>query len=146
MIRAAQLSDVPALVRLETLFPSDQLSARNFRHLLTRGHAQVLVATEHGALIGNVVLLFRRGRRAARVYSLVVHPDFQRRGVARALLQAAEAEAQRRGYTQLSLEVRADNAPALGLYTALGYDAMRWLPGFYADGTAAQRLLKPLGP
>ena len=53
---------------------------------------------------------------------LFVHPDFRRAGVGRAIMQAAEAAARARGYTQLLLTTNADMMPlAQGLYDSLGY-------------------------
>jgi ribosomal protein S18 acetylase RimI-like enzyme len=53
--------------------------------------------------------------------TLGVHPDFRRRGIARALLGAAQAEAVRRGASHLSLDVMTDNAAAVRLYESDGF-------------------------
>jgi len=143
-LRRARLADLAALVRLEECFPSDQLSRRNFRHLLKHGNADIWVSEAHDALAGNVVLFYRRHARVARIYSLVVHPEHQRRGVARALMQAAESAALTRGCHTMRLEVRADNTTAIALYQRLGYVVAASIENFYEDGTNALRLSKPL--
>jgi len=143
-LRRARLADLAALVRLEECFPSDQLSRRNFRHLLQHGNAEIWVGEAHGTLAGNVVLFYRRHAQVARVYSLVVHPEHQRRGLARALMQAAEPAALARGCHTIRLEVRADNTAAITLYQRLGYGVMESVENFYEDGAKALRLSKPL--
>lgn len=143
-IRAARLSDLDELVRLESVFPSDHLSRRSFRHLLAHGHADVLVYDEGQGLSGNVIVLYRRGARMARLYSLVVHPGHQGRGIARVLLAAAEGGALAHGCTGISLEVRCDNEKALRLYRSAGYTVVRHIEDYYEDHAPAARLSKPL--
>lgn len=62
---------------------------------------------------------------------LIVQPTHRRRGVARRLVDAAEAQARAWGYTELMLYVAADNRAAVQLYDAIGFvDA--------ADGTRCE--------
>ncbi len=56
---------------------------------------------------------------------LAVAPDWRGRGIGAALLAALEAEAWRRGYDMLRLDVADDNARARALYLRLGFDPMR---------------------
>jgi [ribosomal protein S18]-alanine N-acetyltransferase len=143
-IRRATRADVEALVALERDFPSDRLSARHFRHLLTRANADVHVAVRRTRMVGNVVLLYRRGNAAARLYSLVVASGERGRGIARTLLRAAEKAARRHGCDTMRLEVRPDNKAALRLYEKSGYRTVRRISGFYEDGTDALRLERAL--
>ncbi|MBI2779202.1 MAG: GNAT family N-acetyltransferase [Gammaproteobacteria bacterium] len=55
------------------------------------------------------------------VYSLVVDPACQGRGIARGLLEAAEQAAAAKGCITMRLEVRADNEAAIRLYCKAGY-------------------------
>ena len=57
----------------------------------------------------------------AYVERLVVSPSFQRLGMARRLLSAAEDLARDRGKEAIGLHVTADNLPALRLYESEGY-------------------------
>lgn len=59
------------------------------------------------------------------VEELAVAPWARRRGIGRALLRACAEEALSAGRTRLSLMVTADNAPALALYAAEGFVAVR---------------------
>ncbi|OGI53044.1 MAG: hypothetical protein A3B81_06855 [Candidatus Muproteobacteria bacterium RIFCSPHIGHO2_02_FULL_65_16] len=144
-IRRARLADLAALLALEARFPTDRVSRTSFRRLIARGRAEVLVCADAGAIRGNAVVLFRARSRAARLYSLVVHPAHRGRGVAANLLAAAEAAARRRGCESMRLEVRPDNARALGLYERRGYAVLGAVADFYEDRTPALRMHKALG-
>lgn len=143
-VRRARLSDIPELLALEAYFPTDRLSRANLRHLLARGHADVLVYEQARRVLGDVVLLYRRGSRAARLYSLVTHPAHRGHGIGSRLLAAGERAARRRGCDRIHLEVRPGNRPALRLYRTLGYTVTGRRARFYEDGVDAQRLEKQL--
>jgi putative acetyltransferase len=83
-----------------------------------------LVAEVGGRPVGLLVLHVGQGRSAhsARL-GLVVHDDFQGRGVGTALLTAAVELAERwLGLHRLELEVFPDNEPALRLYRRFGFE------------------------
>ena len=61
------------------------------------------------------------GRREARLNSLVVDAGCRGRGIGRALLDAALAEAKRRGAGTIALHVLAGNAAAEKMYRAAGF-------------------------
>ncbi|MEW6167583.1 MAG: GNAT family N-acetyltransferase [Pseudomonadota bacterium] len=144
-VRLARTADAAAILALEESFPGDRMSARSVRRFLASPSACVYVAAVGGATVGALVLLLRRNMRWARVYSVVVHPRYRGRGLGRRLIRAAEAAARRSGRRGVSLEVRADNAPARGLYRSLGYMEDEQLPGYYEDGAPGVRLRKPFG-
>jgi ribosomal protein S18 acetylase RimI-like enzyme len=143
-LRPARASDLPALLALEAEFPGDRLSRRSFRHLLDRGNADVWVYQERGVLLGDAVVLYRQGSRSARLYSLVVVRSARGRGIGQSLLAHAERRAAAAGCAAMQLEVRNDNAGALGLYAATGYTVVVQTDGYYEDGAAAIRLRKQL--
>ncbi len=58
----------------------------------------------------------------AHVAQLVVDPSVRRQHVARGLMSAAHVAAARRGCSAVTLMVAEDNAPALALYRALGFE------------------------
>lgn len=141
-VRRAAPEDLDALVALERHFPSDRISRQSFRRLLRSASAEVRVYEEAGQVTGNAVLLCRTHSTQARLYSLVVHPQHQGRGIARALLESLDRAAAARGCNRLSLEVRADNAPALRLYQKAGFQLIRQITDYYEDHASALRLEK----
>jgi [ribosomal protein S18]-alanine N-acetyltransferase len=144
--RRANVDDLAMLVQLEEYFPTDRLSRASFWRLLRHGHASVWVVEQDNVLVGNAVMLYRRGTSLARLYSLVVHPEYQRRGIARALLAMAESEAGGRGCRVMQLEVRPDNVAAIRLYLTDGYTMTGTAGKYYEDGSDALRMRKRLGP
>ncbi len=146
-VRPARLSDVPALVELEyQCFDSDRLHRRQFRYMLTRARAILLLAEREDGLIGYVLVLLRRGTSMARVYSMAVDPAARRQGLGRHLLEQAERAARDQGVAYMRLEVRSDNPPALALYRREGYRVLGTVQEYYEDGMEALRLEKPLTP
>jgi GNAT superfamily N-acetyltransferase len=81
------------------------------------------------------------GRCCHRVH-LWVHESRRGHGIGRALLQAAEAEAIRRGCTQALLSTHSFQAPAF--YERLGYVRQATVPN-YPQGHAQHVYLKQLG-
>lgn len=82
----------------------------------------LLVAVREGHLIGAGGLRPVRERRdLGRLVRLRVHPAVRRAGVGRRLMEALEAEARRRGLTDLLLDVGDHQPEALAFYRALGW-------------------------
>lgn len=140
-IRRAGTGDLDSLVDLERhAFATDRLSRRSLRRLVGSPAALVLVAEAAGQVLGDAILLRRRGSRIARVYSLAVDRAARGRGVARTLLERLIDEARAAGASRLRLEVRRDNEPAQALYRSLGFRPIASLPGYYQDGADGIRL------
>jgi ribosomal-protein-alanine N-acetyltransferase len=147
-VRDARPGDLADLGRLEVeAFPTNRLSRRSMRRLLTAPSARLRVLSDRaeGGVEGYQLTLFRRGSGVARLYSLVVAPSQRGKGTAELLLADAEALAARRGARVLRLEVRRDNARAIRFYARLGYRKIGEVAQYYADMADALRYEKPLG-
>jgi ribosomal protein S18 acetylase RimI-like enzyme len=145
--RQARLEDVDQLAELEQqCFDADRISRRQFRHLLNRGNAAILVATEGGRMLGDVVVLFNRATSTARIYSIAVAPAARGRGIARRLVSEAEAAAWSRQRAWMRLEVRKDNAASIRLFESLGYHRFGEYRDYYDDLAPAWRYEKTLRP
>ena len=75
---------------------------------------------------------------------LDVHPDFQGRGVGRALLDRAVRTARRRGIATLSIHTQPDNAKMLSLAGRTGFVLSEIIKDHYAPGRDGIRLLRRL--
>lgn len=79
-----------------------------------------------------------------QIQDLAVAPGSRRRGLGRALLDRAVAEAQAEGVSSATLEVRESNSEARGFYHALGFGEVGRRPRYYSNGEAAFLLSRPL--
>ena len=143
-IRPALVSDIGGMIALESLFPSDQLGRVAFRRFLRVPGARVWVAVIGPKVVGDVILLLRRGADFGRVYSLVVAPEARGQGLGGRLIAAAERAARAEGRHRLRLEVRRDNKAAQALYAKRGYREVAVLDVYYEDGADGLRLEKTL--
>jgi ribosomal protein S18 acetylase RimI-like enzyme len=82
-----------------------------------------LVWEEDEHVVGNLSLIpfSVRHKRFFLIANVAVHPDYRRRGIARALTTAAQDQARHRGSSGTWLHVREDNEPAVRLYLSLGF-------------------------
>jgi ribosomal-protein-alanine N-acetyltransferase len=87
-----------------------------------------LAVEEAGAPVGFILCRLIAGE--AEVLTLAVRPAARRRGVGRALLEAALALAQSTA-TTMFLEVAADNPGAVALYEAGGFETVGRRAGYY---------------
>jgi len=90
------------------------------------------------------------GNHRAELIKLMVHTGARRRGIARALMHAAEAEARRRGRRTLFLDTRLGD-PSERLYRGLGWQFVGSIPEYARSASGAldanaiyYRLLDPL--
>ena len=145
VVREASLDDLDAIARLEReSFPGDQVSRRSLSQFLRAPHRPVIAAAIGGDLAGYALLSLRKRARAARIYSIAVDARFSRRGVGAALLRSCEQYARLHGRSELTLEVRYDNAPAIALYEKWGFRQFGEHEDYYADGATALRYRKVL--
>lgn len=69
------------------------------------------------------------------VINVATHPNFRRRGVARALLSTAVERAVHAGARLVLLEVRRSNRAAIELYRGLGFSVMGVRRAYYSDNS-----------
>lgn len=129
--RRASAADVDRVMEIER----DGFRHPWSRELIERelGHAwsQLLLAEDGGAVIGYIV--FWLVHDEVHVLNVATALEARRRGVGRALMEAAEEEGRRRGARLSTLEVRRSNAPALALYLGMGYRQVGVRPNYYAE-------------
>jgi ribosomal protein S18 acetylase RimI-like enzyme len=134
-LRSATATDLPALIALwqrAGLVVKAETVPDDLAGLLTHGPELVLVAEEHGELIGSVVGSFD-GRRGW-LNRLATDPAHRGRGIAKALLAEVHARLAARGCRKVNLLIEPENAEVLPFYAAAGYTVddlifmERWLP------------------
>jgi GNAT superfamily N-acetyltransferase len=92
---------------------------------LAQGMSMGYVWVEHGHLVGNVSVYSANAAadlsKAWIIANVAVHPDYQRKGIARRLMQASMDMVRRQGGSKAILQVDADNYTAQRLYERLGF-------------------------
>jgi len=71
------------------------------------------------------------------ITNIAVHPDYRRQGIGELLLGDLFEQARLHGVLRLTLEVRASNAAAQGLYYKYGFEVEGRRPRYYGDGEDA---------
>ncbi len=79
------------------------------------------VWVEDGEVVGNVSLRPGSEYDSFFIGNLAVHPDYRRRGIGRALMEAALETVESLAWGWIGLEVRAENVAARRLYESLGF-------------------------
>lgn len=99
------------------------------------GGRVLLVARLDGRIVGTVQLDHdtpANQPHRAEVRKLLVHPEFRRRGISRALMLELERRAAALGRRLLTLDTRTGDA-AEPLYAGLGYETVGVIPGYCLD-------------
>jgi len=94
-----------------------------------------MVAHMGGRIAGSVQLdhnTLPNQPHRAEVSKLLVHPDFRRLGIARALMADLERRAIQLGRSLITLDTRTGD-PAEPLYTSMGYETSGVIPGYCRD-------------
>ncbi len=96
-----------------------------FRRRVEAGDLEILGAHLEGRMVGVLVLAFRPnvslGSTFASIEDLYVHPQSRRRGIGRALLQAANDRCRERSISYLEAQV--EEGVASAFYAAFGYES-----------------------
>jgi GNAT superfamily N-acetyltransferase len=141
LVERAAAADIPALAELlATLFaqeaeftPDAAAHRRGLANIVGQPEiGTILVAREHGAVVGMVNLLFTMstalGARVALLEDMVVAPAARGRGIGGALLAQAIAHARAQGCKRITLLTDGVNEAAQRFYARHGFTASGMLP------------------
>ena len=117
--RIEDIESVLLLWREADATPGVTDNADDLRRAIAESPAHVLVAEIEGRVIGSVIGAFDGWR--GNIYRLAVHPDHQRRGVARALVIEAEKRLIQQGAKRITALVEKDQPRAMNFWEAVGY-------------------------
>jgi [ribosomal protein S18]-alanine N-acetyltransferase len=136
-LRDMTADDITAVEVLERrLFPVDAWPMQMFFDELAQVDTRrYVVAEARGQIVGYAGLMCIEP--IADVQTIAVVPEFEGKGIGSAILTELLDEAQRRGATEVLLEVRADNPRAQALYVRFGFEQIHVRRRYYRDGTDA---------
>ena len=122
---------VSAVAALEKICFSDPWSENSVSSELKNKLSLWLVAEENGTVAGYIGS--QTCGEESDVMNVAVHPDFRRRGIAEALVNALVEELKAIGSHCLTLEVRASNVPAIALYEKMGFSEIGRRKNYYRN-------------
>jgi ribosomal-protein-alanine N-acetyltransferase len=127
-LRQMQWSDLDAVVAVEELAYEFPWTLAIFRDCLRVGYqCQVLEAP--AGLLGHGIMSLGPGE--CHLLNVCVHPDHQRRGHGRRMVEHLLGIAHRKGARVALLEVRTSNDAAYQLYRKLGFDEVGVRKNYY---------------
>jgi ribosomal-protein-alanine N-acetyltransferase len=139
-IRSAVPADAAGLVAIERRAFSDPWSEASFRDALTSPWSFGLVAETRRVPAG--YLIGREVAGSGEVLNLAVAPEFRRRGIGGALLEAGLAALRRRKVDEVFLEVRESNISAQALYVGHGFRPVGQRAAYYRNPREDALVLK----
>jgi ribosomal protein S18 acetylase RimI-like enzyme len=98
-----------------------------------------------GRIVGNVTLLSTMSWDRFLVANVAVHPNYRRRGIARAMMHAVTSAVKKRGGRAILLQVVKDNESAIDLYRSLGYVGVGHMTTWYSSASRLRRIDPPAG-
>jgi len=145
IIRPAKPHDLGGIVAIEEISfdnAGERFDADKVKFLLHSRRTQSLVAEDDGKILGWAVgFTWTRGKIPwGRVFALAIHPEARGRKLGGRLLHELIQQLRQRGATEIFLEVRQDNHPAIALYRRSGFEHRATLHNFYAPGIHAWRM------
>ena len=151
-LRRFDPSDLGKVMQINRVCLPENYSSFFFLDLHKRFPDTFLVAEEKGEVVGYVMCRIETRlpgfgigfRKKGHVISIAVLPEYQREGVAYALMEEAMRSMLLYNAKECFLEVRASNTPAVKLYKKMEFEIRRTLRGYYADGEDAYIMARKL--
>jgi ribosomal-protein-alanine N-acetyltransferase len=136
VLRDMRVDDLDAVVEVERRAYAFPWTRGNFIDSLAAGYLAELLLAADGAVVG--YFLAMPAVDELHLLNLTVAPAWQRRGLARRLLDVLEQRCRERGLRAIWLEVRTSNARARAVYARRGYVEAGRRPRYYPAGPAGR--------
>ncbi|WP_183602805.1 GNAT family N-acetyltransferase [Paenibacillus phyllosphaerae] len=130
-VRSFQLSDYrPVTHLLETVLSEDcyEQTMEAFARQLSWDSELVLVASIDNEIIGMIIGTIDNNK--GYYYRVAVHPDYQRQGIGKKLIQSLRGRFEQRNVAKIMITADEHNEPILSLYESLGYAATDFFRSF----------------
>lgn len=142
MIREATINDLDKLTALEKeLFKDDAWSKDIFLQDMNENpYAYIYVYEENNEIVGYIMPWF--AYENAELANIGVTKKQQGKGIASKMMDYFFLEANKRGCTKYSLEVRVSNTSAIHLYEKYGFTIVAKRKNYYGDHEDAYLMAK----
>jgi [ribosomal protein S18]-alanine N-acetyltransferase len=127
-----EAKDLPSAMEIDALSLPRPWSAAIWRGELSSPYGLYLVIEDRGEVFGQIGVRHVLGE--LHITTIVVRPEYRRRGHARALIGAALGAFP--DASHVHLEVRPTNVEAIALYESLGFRETGRRPRYYGDEDA----------
>lgn len=129
LIRELTSEDIPSVARIELMSFTTPWSEKSLFSEVYKTNSISRVASHDGTIAGYIFV--QHVLDEGHLLDLAIHPDYQRLGVATALLMDVIAELRLRKCRFLYLEVRASNHAAIRLYSRAGFRKVNFRKDYY---------------
>lgn len=134
-LRPMQDHDLDAIMQIEpTIYPYPWTRG-NFSDSLQSGY-RAWVITLHDEIVGYTLMMLALDE--AQLLNISVAAPYQKQGLGRVLLNHMLVLAKQDKATNMFLEVRASNTPAIALYADMGFDKVSVRRGYYPAETGRE--------
>ncbi len=130
-IKKMSENDCEAVWELQKKCFSRAWSLESIREMFTTAGYVSLTACENGSIIGYIGV--KAVLDEADITNVAVHPQWQRRGIGRELLEVLLKEAVQKGVRRIFLEVRVSNEAARAFYEQAGFQTIDIRKNYYDD-------------
>lgn len=121
--------DVDQMAEIEKTVFSTPWSKQSFFEALARPEAHFIVACEGTEVLGYGGIY--QAMDEGEITNVAVHPKHRRKGIAKAIILKIKEDMKAAGVTQIFLEVRITNEPAIALYESQEFKQIGIRKGFY---------------
>lgn len=154
LVREAMEEDLLAVMNINRVCLPENYTFGFFENILHSYPKSFLVSEVNGRITGyimcrieRILSKFQRFKisKAGHVISIAVLPEYRRMGIATSLLKNA-MKIVREVYdcSEIFLEVRVSNTPAINLYEKLGFIKVERIKRYYMDGEDAYLMAREL--
>jgi len=136
--RVANAFDLPVFVSLDKeLFPYSPWSTSQYKEEFSNPTRHFVVAVDAAQNIIGYAGVFALGGAEADVLTVGVVPAHRGQGIARQLMTMITDWAKEQGSVAMMLEVKVDNAEAIGLYESMNYSKLNVRKDYFGAGLDA---------
>ena len=136
--RVATAFDLPVFASLDKeLFPYSPWSSSQYKEEFSSPTRHFVVAVDDQQSIVGYAGVFAPGAAEADILTVGVVPTHRGKGIAKALMGMITNWAKEQGSIAMMLEVKVDNAEAIGLYESLGYSKLNVRKDYFGAGLDA---------